>query len=404
MYASFAPEIGIWLPLWKNGKVTTNAVAFFNYIPGSSIIARDDDTENPRIVRVKSSRYNCGAGINAWRNLPYNYFVMGMLGAGVTFIHPKAEYVRGTGGSSTYSEHPGPTFARPFAKVKVGFGKNVNARTQLLAFVSESICKTEGTFILTGNGGDRFDVRVKSTNHWYMVGLEVTRAIGFAGTQANTEDNIRIALSGAGVFYPRMEIVSGNTSDRILVNGLNNNDMYDTFAPEIGIWLPLWKEGKVIVNAATFFNYIPGSSMTADNGRYGYSDFGIIRVKSSRYNWGVGINALRDLPHNYFVMGMLGGGVTFLHTKAECIEQTGADTESDHPGPTFARPFAKVKVGFGKNVNAKTQLLAFASVSVCKPEGTFIMAGNGQNEFNARVQPTNHWYMVGLEITRAIGL
>jgi hypothetical protein len=101
---------------------------------------------------------------------------------------------------------------------------------------------------------------------------------------------------------------------------------------------------------------------------------------------------------------MLGGGVTFLHTKAECIEEAGADTTSDHPGPTFARPFAKVKVGFGKNVNAKTQLLAFASATICKTEGTFIMTGNGNDEFNVRVQPTNHWYMVGLEITRAIGL
>ncbi len=228
-------------------------------------------------------------------------------------------------------------------------------------------------------------------------------ATSFAGMiQANTS-NVRIALSGAGVFYPRMEIVSGTGYGDALVNGLNDNDMYDTFAPEIGIWLPLWKNGKVTTNAVAFFNYIPGSSVSANNGDQG-DDRDLTRVKSSRYNWGIGFNALRNMPHNYFVMGMLGAGVTFLHTKAEFLEGTYDSYDADHPGPTFTRPFAKVKVGFGKNVNAKTQFLAFASATICKNEGTFLMTGNGDDNVNVRVQPTNHWCMVGLEVTRAIGL
>jgi len=85
--------------------------------------------------------------------------------------------------------------------------------------------------------------------------LFFSASTSFAGTYVQPQaKKLRITLSGSAALFPRTEIVSGyNLHPTPLTNGLGNNSRYSSFAPGIGLWMPLRVANKTTVNACYFF-------------------------------------------------------------------------------------------------------------------------------------------------------
>jgi len=229
----------------------------------------------------------------------------------------------------------------------------------------------------------------------------------------------KVVLMGAATFMDRTGITGGRYHLFIdpghvlgsLNSGLNNESNETSFAAGVAAWLPvamLSQYGSQF-NGVFFFNFIPGQNVSATGPISGAGSNSFkADVKSSRYNWGVGINVIRNLQSHFFLMGMIGGGITCYSAKAD-FTSTALGTPgvgfADHPGATSYEPFVKFMVGIGTELSEKSQLLVFGSYSLSRTDNNFALSnGDPHGSATVNLKVPDDWFLAGIKLTRSIAL
>lgn len=264
-----------------------------------------------------------------------------------------------------------------------------------------------------------------------LLGLAIsvnTHAGSMGAATAGIDDSLSLVVKGAWAGETRAQFNSIDafgvplTTDNLRINGnypfstdlYNDSSRYDSFSPGVELWLPLQTIDSNTFNGILFTDYIAGPSSTF-NANYtsaGSAIQDITTIKTSRMNYGVGFNLIHNFDEQWFVEGMLGGGITNYSGKAEWIQRSistanvvTVTTAADHPGASATTPFFQAEIGAGRQVTNKSRVFVFVSGAWAANTNPFTFVNMaGATACDISVNAPSRWVKAGIGLTRALNI
>lgn len=196
------------------------------------------------------------------------------------------------------------------------------------------------------------------------------------------------------------------------VANLGNTTEENTIAIGVGFWLPCYEWNDFQFNATASIQHIPSRSVTAtvpgyDSGPSGFIEPSTFTIKSQLLNFAMGINAIKTFDEQWFMLLGLAGGITQNHLRGEMQshEDTGITSiGADHPGVSSTYPFVTGEIGFGKMLSNKTKAYIHLQYTHARTGDNIVLAQSNDDNGRIVVDLPEHWYKVGLTLTREINI
>lgn len=198
------------------------------------------------------------------------------------------------------------------------------------------------------------------------------------------------------------------------LTNLGNRSEDNSYSIGIGFWLPTYEWKGFTFNSTASIRHIPmraAQSVAPAFTPPGTDDLilpSLFTIKSSFLNMALGLNAMYHLDEQWFFIGGLEGGVSRYHVHGHMTSYQEDNSRYqdgvDHPGVEVHSPFISGELGVGKVLSAKTKAYLFARYARMRNVSNPILAQLGQDDGRIVVDVPNHWYQIGLRITRDINI
>lgn len=238
----------------------------------------------------------------------------------------------------------------------------------------------------------------------------------FAGSFSAPETKSKLVFYAAYAAEDRVAILDGSTPDRRLRGGHNLKDQstYHTAAFGIGYWFPLYARSDMQFHGLAYVEHTPGPTVDVLNRQTNSGnepdDAAWAEIKTNRTNFGLGVNVVVPFYENMFFVGAVTGGISRRHVDMVFADMDfgddsgpfGDDTENNG-GITTSQPFIGCEAGIGKVLTDHSSVYAFVSANASRKNEHFIIGSSGgDGEAGAFIRDPNHWWKIGIAITRTI--